>query len=172
MYYSSFDTNITAKYGVVCEKWPLPNFVSPADLKTRNEVEILFHAWSTNTTTFRKLTNTELDEWQEQRFQDAMDIQLGSQDGGDGDGMDDNDDSETQQPSTLTSSSGTPVPTFIMHHPSSQTLMPTTSTAVSAVTSATGHLIVSAKKQRKTRSDAGVKRGLQGPQRKAGTASG
>lgn len=166
MYYSSFDTQITAKYGVVCERWPLPNFVSPADLKTRNEVEILFHAWSTNTTTFRRLTITELDEWQEQRFQAALDIQLGGKDSGDE--MDEDGDQETQQPPTLTSSSSTPTPTFIMHNPHSQT-SPTTSTAVNAVTSTNGHPIVSVRKARKTRSDAGVKRG---PRCKAGTASG
>lgn len=165
MYYGSFDTTITAKYGVVCERWPLPKFVSPADLKTRNEVEILFHAWSTNTTTFRRLTTTELDEWQQQRFQDALDIQLRGRDDGDGDRMDD-DGSETQPLPTLTSSSSSsPAPIFVMHNPSSQTSQPT---AVNTVTSANDQPIVSAKKPRKTRCDAGVKRG---PRGKANTAS-
>lgn len=177
MYYGSFNINITAKYGVICKRWPLPNFVSPADLKTRNEVEILFHAWSTNTTTFRRLTNAELDEWQEQRFQEALDIQL-DRNGGAGAGDVDADEDGmyeggsglgTQQPPTPASSSSTPTTAFIMHDPSSHTSRPKASKAVNAVTSANGDPIVSSHKKRKTRSDAGIKRG---PRRKVVAASG
>jgi hypothetical protein len=61
MYYKNFDHNIMEKYGVVCRSWPLQKFCSPADLNSQNEVEILYNAWKTGTTSFQRLTK---EEWE------------------------------------------------------------------------------------------------------------
>lgn len=76
MYYSSFDVNITAKFGVVCEKWPLKTFTSPTEITTRNEVKVLFQAWKTGVTSFCRLSAAEWKQWDEQRFQAALDMHL------------------------------------------------------------------------------------------------
>ena len=72
MYYKNFDHNITEKYGVVCRSWPLQKFCSPADLNSRNEVEILYNAWKTGTTSFQRLTEEEWESWRNARFQGAL----------------------------------------------------------------------------------------------------
>ncbi|KAG1823320.1 hypothetical protein EV424DRAFT_1472053 [Suillus variegatus] len=48
MYYTNFDTNITAKYRVVLEKWPLSKFCCPGDI------------------------NGEFEDWENGRFDDRM----------------------------------------------------------------------------------------------------
>ncbi|KAG2151619.1 uncharacterized protein EDB93DRAFT_1040169, partial [Suillus bovinus] len=63
MYYTNFDTNITAKYRVVLEKWPLSKFCCPGDISSRNELHVLYHAWHTNTTCFRRLSDGEFEDW-------------------------------------------------------------------------------------------------------------
>lgn len=65
MYYKNFDTKITARYGVIIEGWPLEHFVPPSLVKSRTELEVLLRAWETDATRFRKLTNKELERWQE-----------------------------------------------------------------------------------------------------------
>jgi len=72
MYYAEFDQQITAKYGIVVECWPLTSFVAPGNLRTLNELDILFRAWDTGSTRFRKMDKEELAEWEEARFQDAL----------------------------------------------------------------------------------------------------
>ncbi len=59
--YEKFDTAITAKYGVVIERWPpgIP-FRSPGDMQNRVELETLFASWQSDTTRFVKLTPNEL----------------------------------------------------------------------------------------------------------------
>ncbi|KAG2361430.1 hypothetical protein BDR07DRAFT_1242232, partial [Suillus spraguei] len=72
MYYTNFDTNITAKYCMVLEKWPLLKFCCPGDISSRNELCVLYHAWNTNTTCFRRLSDVEFEDWENGRFEDKM----------------------------------------------------------------------------------------------------
>lgn len=72
MFYQNFDDSITNKYGVVIDRWPLEKFCSPSDLKSRNEVNVLFNSWSSGTTFFRRLTSREWEEWKEKRFASAV----------------------------------------------------------------------------------------------------
>lgn len=72
MHYVDFDHQITEKYGIVVECWPLKSFVSPGDLRTLNELQILHRAWESGTTRFRKMDKKELDVWEEARFQATL----------------------------------------------------------------------------------------------------
>jgi hypothetical protein len=63
MYYSGFDDRITKHYGIIIDHWPLPTFCSPSDLKTVNEVQILYNAFDTGATNFRKLSSEELEKF-------------------------------------------------------------------------------------------------------------
>lgn len=60
MNYASFEDAITDRYGIVCEGWPLQDFVSPSAIKSRLSVEILHAAWTNGTARFRRLTPEEL----------------------------------------------------------------------------------------------------------------
>lgn len=68
MFYQNFDENITDKYGVVIDRWPLEKFCSPSNIKSKNEVTVLFNAWSSGAACFRRLTSQEWEEWKENRF--------------------------------------------------------------------------------------------------------
>ncbi|KIJ09437.1 hypothetical protein PAXINDRAFT_157886 [Paxillus involutus ATCC 200175] len=68
MYYVNFNNNITAKYRVVIENWPLPKFCAPRDVSSRNELHVLFHSWQSNTTRFCKLTSKEFEKWKTNHF--------------------------------------------------------------------------------------------------------
>src|SRR5262249_43921592 len=72
MFYRNFEDSITDKYGVVVENWPLKMFCSPSDVKSRNEVQVLYRAWESGTARFRRMSSTEWAEWQENRFRNAM----------------------------------------------------------------------------------------------------
>ncbi|KDQ18598.1 hypothetical protein BOTBODRAFT_185150 [Botryobasidium botryosum FD-172 SS1] len=63
MVYATFGQQITAKYGLVIEHWPLPRFCCPSDVGSAMEVNLLYTAWKTETTKFRKLSAAELDAW-------------------------------------------------------------------------------------------------------------
>jgi hypothetical protein len=73
MFYQNFDNNITAKWGVVLKNWPLPILCSPSDIGSRNEVRLLYQAWESGTTYFQRLTEDEFNEWENNRFNDALD---------------------------------------------------------------------------------------------------
>jgi len=64
MYYTNFDDNITAKWRIVLEGWPLKRFCSPADLSTQNEVQLLMHAWENGAAKFRVLNDEEWEAWE------------------------------------------------------------------------------------------------------------
>jgi hypothetical protein len=72
MYYTNFDENITSKLGIVVEKWPLKNFCSPSDIKTRNKVQILWNSWNSGATCFQKLSAEEWKVWGEERFTNKL----------------------------------------------------------------------------------------------------
>jgi hypothetical protein len=168
MYYTNFDQKITAKYQVVCNGWPLSKFCSPSDLRSRNEVEILYNAWKSDTTYFRRLTDEEWTQWDQARFQDALRLTNGNEDersdGEDGVGV--------NLPIPGTSSLSETSVTFGAITPQHLETVPnpsgsrkrkaaplTDSVAVNTLTSISGDSIGVTKKPRKQRSDAGKKRG-------------
>lgn len=63
MYYADFEKQITKKYALVCEHWPLPVFQSPHHLNTLNELNVLYNAWKNEVSVFRKLTAVEHSTW-------------------------------------------------------------------------------------------------------------
>ena len=69
MVYDRFGDQITQKYGVVVENWPLKDFCNPSSVKSRIELETLYHAWNSGATRFRKLTPDEMTAWENERFQ-------------------------------------------------------------------------------------------------------
>jgi len=173
MYYKNFDHNITEKYGVVC---------SPADLNSRNEVEILYNAWKTGTTTFQRLTEEEWESWRNARFQGALAEMMRDLDAESG-AEDDEMESGPGDPSSTTASDDThsigvphghqPMDTAITT--SLKRLAPADSTSgsskkrrtapladsqvINTLTSPKGTPLAITKKPRKPRSDIGKKRG-------------
>ncbi|KAI0338444.1 hypothetical protein BDW22DRAFT_1313901, partial [Trametopsis cervina] len=67
MYYNDFEVHITNKFGIIVENWPLKTFASPSNIGSRLELDTLFHAWESGATRFKRLSPTELIEWQRQR---------------------------------------------------------------------------------------------------------
>ncbi|KAL7280958.1 hypothetical protein ACG7TL_005907 [Trametes sanguinea] len=63
MFYVGFAERITLRYGVVLERWPLPKFVAPGSLSSRQELLVLLHAFENDVACFRQLTNEEWEEW-------------------------------------------------------------------------------------------------------------
>ncbi|KAJ3518550.1 hypothetical protein NM688_g9422 [Phlebia brevispora] len=58
MSYQGFD-DITDKFGIVVDNWPLSIFQAPSKYATKNEVQTLYDAWQSGTTRFRKLSTQE-----------------------------------------------------------------------------------------------------------------
>ncbi|KAG6369148.1 hypothetical protein JVT61DRAFT_1407 [Boletus reticuloceps] len=61
MFYVNFDTNITEKYHVIFENWP--QFRTSGSITSRNELHVLYHAFESDATHFRHLTDSEYEEW-------------------------------------------------------------------------------------------------------------
>lgn len=72
MNYANFEGAITEKHGIVIENWPLKTFCSPSDVKSRNEVKVLLHAWESGTSRFRLMSAEEWEGWSKARFQQAL----------------------------------------------------------------------------------------------------
>jgi hypothetical protein len=167
MYYVNFDDNITAKYGVVIENWPLPKFCAPGDVSSRNELRVLFHSWQSNTTRFRKLTPEEFEKWKANHFNRDCEAPASN--------VQPNDDASTDPPPLSgpdTSGENAPAPRLpegpTMPTPSQSALQPVTSGSrgqkrnadfLNVVFSATGEPMSIAKKPRKERKDKGSTRG-------------
>ena len=49
MFYLNFNSQITAKHGVVMLKWPLKKFQSPSNMASMTEISVLHNAWKTGT---------------------------------------------------------------------------------------------------------------------------
>ncbi|KAG1729063.1 uncharacterized protein EDB91DRAFT_1085846 [Suillus paluster] len=160
MFYVNFEENITAKYGVVCEGWPLLKFCSPGDIGSHTEVKVLNSAWKTGTAKFWKMSKAEFKQWDEGRFQpkliadSAREHRAGS--------------TLPQIPSEG-SSSANPVwssPTTT-EAPALSTIETTSlpqETFVNVISGVGGKEVVGTKKARKTCSDKGKKRGSKRPQ--------
>ena len=72
MFYTNFDSQITAKHGVIVINWPLKLFSSPSDIGSMTELKVLYNTWKTGTTTFRKLTPVEWEDWETTHFNACM----------------------------------------------------------------------------------------------------
>ncbi|CDO75777.1 hypothetical protein BN946_scf184365.g3 [Trametes cinnabarina] len=62
MKYSKFH-RITEEFGIIVENWPLTRFCAPGDISSRTELEVLLHAWKTDSARFRCLSDDEWEEW-------------------------------------------------------------------------------------------------------------
>ncbi|KAI9064714.1 hypothetical protein FKP32DRAFT_1569333, partial [Trametes sanguinea] len=62
MKYSKF-YRITEEFGLIVEGWPLTRFCAPGDISSRIELELLLHAWKTDSARFRCLSDDEWEDW-------------------------------------------------------------------------------------------------------------
>ncbi|KAG6835633.1 hypothetical protein H0H93_016344 [Arthromyces matolae] len=62
MMYTDFADKFTVPYGVVVNKWPLTRFCPPSEL-SRAEVDVLYAAWTSGTTSFVKMNQEEWEKW-------------------------------------------------------------------------------------------------------------
>ena len=72
MFYTNFDSQVTAKHGVIVVNWPLKLFSSPFDIRLMTELKVLYNAWKTGTMTFHKLTPAEWEDLETTRFNACM----------------------------------------------------------------------------------------------------
>ena len=56
MNYNNFDTQLTDKLGIICVGWPLPKFVSPSDVGSKVELDLLYNAWKNGAARFKRLS--------------------------------------------------------------------------------------------------------------------
>ncbi|KAI0371581.1 hypothetical protein BV20DRAFT_907090, partial [Pilatotrama ljubarskyi] len=63
MFYVGFAERITARYGLVIEHWPLPQFIAPAHIRSRIALLTLIKAWETDAAVFRSLSREEYFAW-------------------------------------------------------------------------------------------------------------
>ncbi|KAK7678105.1 hypothetical protein QCA50_018898 [Cerrena zonata] len=63
MHYANFENQITKRFAVVCEGWPLSQFESPHHLHSLPQLEILYNAWVNGAARFHKLTAKEHAIW-------------------------------------------------------------------------------------------------------------
>ncbi|KAG1792701.1 uncharacterized protein HD556DRAFT_1238935, partial [Suillus plorans] len=167
MHYHNFDQHITMKHHIIVENWPLAKFCCPGDLNSQTEISVLKSAWDSGATRFRKLTDAEFDEWEEECFQAAL------HDGNRGANGNGNEGEEGELENTIptasiqssipsnddgsspTSSATPDIQSQVA--PSRKCTAPIA--AISVVTTANGNAMHVPKKARKERSDKGVKRG-------------
>ena len=72
MYYKNFDDNITSKYGVILKGWPFKTFQNPSEISSRAELQVLKNSLDSGATYFKRLTASELTEWEETQFQSQL----------------------------------------------------------------------------------------------------
>ncbi|KAG1852589.1 hypothetical protein C8R48DRAFT_584135, partial [Suillus tomentosus] len=63
MYYQNFNRNIMQKYHLVLDNWPLSKFVAPGNINSLTELRVLYNAWDSNASRFRKLSDEEYEAW-------------------------------------------------------------------------------------------------------------
>lgn len=179
MYYHNFDKNITLKYHIVVDNWPLAKFVSPSDIGTSHELSTLFNAWQSNTTMFRKLEGVEWKKWEEEyrnkesrvvpRVEEVGDHRAATpalaSDQGDpvpaGDPTAGNQSTDSSSSSSAQPSSSISNATASIHQQTSGVNFVNTF----AVTGENGRQVQVVSKPRKKRKDAGIRRGRRGQRR-------
>ncbi|KAF9242901.1 hypothetical protein BU15DRAFT_72552 [Melanogaster broomeanus] len=157
MFYSSFDTCITQKCGVVVVNWPLKKFQSPSDIGSMTELRLLHASLKNGTTTFHKMSQQEWEEWENKRSDKQPAV---GDDGDEGEGMDVTGSGTTSQSSSnkqaASSSAPPPTPSAPVQ---SVTFSVSTGQSTNPASGAGAHVVMAPKKTRKTQSDKGTKRG-------------
>ncbi|KAG2370353.1 hypothetical protein BDR07DRAFT_1370890 [Suillus spraguei] len=64
--------NITQKYHLVLENWPLSKFVAPGNINSLTELRVLYNAWDSNASCFHKLSDEEFKAWEAKKFADVL----------------------------------------------------------------------------------------------------
>ncbi|KAG6875042.1 hypothetical protein C0992_005414 [Termitomyces sp. T32_za158] len=177
MVYVNFESKFTWNLGICLDGWPLPKFCSPSDLKTRAEVTLLLSAWKSGTTHFRQMGQEEWKQWREkrQRTSATTAATASRSDLPPAESMPSRPSSpENPQEELHATSPSTDHPEPVLSpNPSSQGPIPTSTGVIassgkqnsvefihsSGVTLAMGDTLIITKRQRKERSDKGVKRG-------------
>ena len=163
MLYTNFDEGITLKYGVVLKNWPLKTFSCPSDTTSPTNLELLYNSWESGATHFMKLTEPEFEAWTAAYYaaRDSTQSQVPVADSEapalaaetPAQGSAPGEPSPTPSPP-----SNTPAP-----GPSNESNSPLQATAPAmlnfSVSGPDGAMVSVTVKKRKTRSDAGVKRG-------------
>lgn len=72
MYYQNFDRNITQKYHLVLDNWPLSKFIAPGNINSLTELQVLYNAWDSNASRFRKLSDEEYEAWEAKNFANVL----------------------------------------------------------------------------------------------------
>ncbi len=67
MHYKSFDSCVTARYGVTIENWPLITFASPPKINNVPSLVSLYLLWKSGATRFRRLSSEEKKQWDKVR---------------------------------------------------------------------------------------------------------
>ncbi|KAF9231712.1 hypothetical protein BU15DRAFT_68117 [Melanogaster broomeanus] len=62
---------------LIIVNWPLSKFQSPSNVGSMMELNILYNAWKTGSTTFCKMTQAEWEQWDKTWFEEAL-VQSGS----------------------------------------------------------------------------------------------
>ncbi|KAG2369301.1 hypothetical protein BDR07DRAFT_1371600 [Suillus spraguei] len=164
MYYVNFNENITAHYGVILDNWPLKKFANPGDIGSMVEVKIMYNVFMMGTTKFCKLTTTEWEDWDQNRFNETL--ECSSHDDADEDrNTDANIDpfllsisqpGHTESQSVATTRKAAPIQRKQGHEQVEGGVMH----VISGITGMEGNEVTITKKLRKTRSDKGKKQGL------------
>ncbi|EIW73884.1 hypothetical protein CONPUDRAFT_160605 [Coniophora puteana RWD-64-598 SS2] len=72
MFYTNFDIHITDKYHTLLENWPAARFISPSDMNS-HELDVVFNAFATGLTFFRRMSDEEYQQWAKLRVSQAVD---------------------------------------------------------------------------------------------------
>ena len=73
MHYKQFDAKITDKYDIVLEGWPLSGPLrNPSSIGSRLELDVVTRAFESDVARFRRLSIDELEAWREARFQNIL----------------------------------------------------------------------------------------------------
>ena len=74
MAYDRFDELITARHNIVVRNWPLKRFCNPSAVTSRIELDLLYNAWKSGVTYFKKLTHQEMEAWESNRFSSRVEL--------------------------------------------------------------------------------------------------
>ncbi|CDO74427.1 hypothetical protein BN946_scf184764.g3 [Trametes cinnabarina] len=78
MFYTNFEENVTYKFGVVLENWPLKKFCAPGEIGSQVELDVLKNAFEQGVTKFRSLSDDEWREWLDVRARAQVSGLLGT----------------------------------------------------------------------------------------------
>ncbi|KAH7904201.1 hypothetical protein BJ138DRAFT_1239951 [Hygrophoropsis aurantiaca] len=177
MYYVNFDENITAKYRVLVENWPLPKFCNPGSIGSNVELKVLYNAWQSGATYFRKMTQDEFRRWEAGQAEQVERREVEPEERVERRGAEPEEGSNGVDEHAHSNDTGHPAPLASALNSVSPYANPSTFTSTSrkrthepyqdyvmTISGASGMEVQVPKKARKVRSDKGTKKG---PRRKA-----